>query len=127
MLRTASDGADVIIGDGGQEWEVANPHGTGKREDVDGRSIRSGGDPDIDTQALKRTTSLQDDRAAYRGMHVSSPSHLAVDVALCEQVWKLRKRERMLAKRAADMAVGVLVRLTAAPRTVSVQRDADDV
>lgn len=30
MLRTSSDGADVTIEEGGMEWEVLNPHGTGK-------------------------------------------------------------------------------------------------
>lgn len=30
MLRTASDGADVALEEGGMEWEVVNPHGTGK-------------------------------------------------------------------------------------------------
>lgn len=30
LLRTASDGADVTAEEGGLEWEVRNPHGTGK-------------------------------------------------------------------------------------------------
>lgn len=30
MLRTTSDGADVVLEEGGMEWEVVNPHGTGK-------------------------------------------------------------------------------------------------
>lgn len=30
MVRTASDGADVAIEEDGNEWEVLNPHGTGK-------------------------------------------------------------------------------------------------
>jgi len=30
MLRTSSDGADVVVEEGGLEWEVVNPHGTGK-------------------------------------------------------------------------------------------------
>ena len=30
MLRTSSDGADVILEEGGMEWEIVNPHGTGK-------------------------------------------------------------------------------------------------
>jgi hypothetical protein len=30
MLRTASDGADVALDEGGMEWDVLNPHGTGK-------------------------------------------------------------------------------------------------
>lgn len=30
MLRTSSDGADVAIEENGLEWEVINPHGTGK-------------------------------------------------------------------------------------------------
>lgn len=108
MLRTASDGADVVVADGGHEWSVSNPHGTGKREDSDGRSIRAASpDSELDIAALKRTSSLQDDRSQYRGMRVASPDHLAVDVELCELVWKLRKRERTLAKRAADMAVGL--------------------
>ena len=30
MLRTSSDGADVTVEENGMEWEVINPHGTGK-------------------------------------------------------------------------------------------------
>ncbi len=35
MLRTCSDGADVVVEDNGLEWEVINPHGTakGRREE----------------------------------------------------------------------------------------------
>lgn len=30
MLRTCSDGADVVLEEGGMEWEVVEPHGTSK-------------------------------------------------------------------------------------------------
>lgn len=33
MLRTASDGADVVVEENGLEWEVVNPHGVGKRDE----------------------------------------------------------------------------------------------
>lgn len=33
MLRSSSDGADVALDETGMEWEVQNPHGTGKREE----------------------------------------------------------------------------------------------
>lgn len=33
MLRSSSDGADVALDETGMEWEVRNPHGTGKREE----------------------------------------------------------------------------------------------
>lgn len=33
MLRTTSDGADYVIEENGIEWEVTNPHGTGKGPD----------------------------------------------------------------------------------------------
>jgi len=36
MLRTSSDGADVLLEEGELEWEVINPHGTAKgREGVE--------------------------------------------------------------------------------------------
>lgn len=34
MLRTSSDGADVVLEEGGMEWEVVNPHGTSKGRDA---------------------------------------------------------------------------------------------
>jgi hypothetical protein len=57
MLRTASDGADVVIEENGLEWEVVNPHGVGKR------------DAPVDFQ-LRRRHSLQD-RLVYRELRVS--------------------------------------------------------
>jgi len=39
MLRTSSDGADVVLEEGGMEWEVVNPHGTGKGRAEDHRPI----------------------------------------------------------------------------------------
>lgn len=35
MLRTASDGADVMVEEGGMEWDVLEPHGTGRRHNHD--------------------------------------------------------------------------------------------
>jgi len=37
MLRTSSDGADVLLEEGELEWEVVNPHGTAKGRGVDKR------------------------------------------------------------------------------------------
>lgn len=123
MLRTASDGADVIADHQGLEWAVANGHGTGKRLDtqvsgsVDDESVAPEAVPPLAVPTgvaalrgatLRRSHSLQD-RAHYRGMHVCDASHLVHDVGMCEVVWKLRKREQQLAKRAADMAVSASV------------------
>lgn len=125
LLRTASDGADVVADNQGLEWAVANGHGTGKRLDADasvagdtddlapsgtsaaeavGPLVVPTGVDALRGATLRRSHSLQD-RAHYRGMHVCDAHHLAVDVGMCEMVWNLRKRERLLAKRAADMAV----------------------
>ncbi|TXT11833.1 uncharacterized protein COLE_02243 [Cutaneotrichosporon oleaginosum] len=112
MLRTASDGADVIVDSNGLEWAVANGHGTGKRIEgsVDSDSIAA--TPVDDGTAVResvnplcRSHSLQADRRVYRSRHVTEPAQLALDVAMCEVVWELRKRERMLAKRADDMSI----------------------
>lgn len=35
MLRTASDGADVEVQNDGNEWDVLNPHGTGRGQHED--------------------------------------------------------------------------------------------
>jgi hypothetical protein len=40
MLRTASDGADVVVEEGGNEWEVLNPHGTAKGQHDDWAPLR---------------------------------------------------------------------------------------
>lgn len=41
MLRTASDGADVVLEEGGMEWEVVEPHGTGRgRQGQDAKITR---------------------------------------------------------------------------------------
>lgn len=132
MLRTASDGADVIADPNGIEWAVANGHGTGKRLDgsVDSESVEAVPVADgvaARSKTLRRSQSLQADRRVYRSRHVNEPAHLAIDVAMCEVVWALRKRERMLAKRTADMAVSCMgpSELTPGSRTLGVYRDAD--
>lgn len=43
MTRSASDGADVIIPEAGFEWEVVNPHGTGKGHHDVPSSVQEGG------------------------------------------------------------------------------------
>lgn len=67
MLRTASDGADVVVEEGGLEWEVVNPHGRGKREEhhLERRCVTICG-----TQAHLSRHSLQD-RLAYQSTRVS--------------------------------------------------------
>lgn len=123
MLRTASDGADVVADHGGLEWAVANGHGTGKRLDADhgvehecavtpvSPLAAPTGVAALRGATLHRSHSLQD-RQHYRGMHVCDPAHLAIDVGMCDVVWKLRKREKILSKRAADMAVSADVGLS---------------
>lgn len=111
MLRTASDGADVVVAPGGNEFAVANPHGTGRREEavVDGTvqlEPQLESDFGIDRAALKRTNSFQN-RSYYRGFRIKPKDHLAVDVEMCALVWELRKKEKALQKRTEDMMVGI--------------------
>ncbi|BEI81264.1 hypothetical protein CcaverHIS002_0204240 [Cutaneotrichosporon cavernicola] len=109
LMRMASDGADVIAGPNDAEWAVANGRGSGKRidESADTESVEAAQGPEgvVRVKVLRRSQSFQADRRVYRTRHVSDPTHLAIDVAMCEVVWELRKRERMLAKRADDMSV----------------------
>lgn len=62
MLRTSSDGADVVIEEGGMEWEIVEPHGTG-------RGQRRRATDESEDAALVRRHSLQD-RLAYRDIRV---------------------------------------------------------
>lgn len=64
MLRTCSDGADVVLEEDGLEWEVINPHGTGAGRDL-GRSGPFG-----NYAELRRRHSLQN-REAYAHVIVS--------------------------------------------------------
>ncbi|GMK54371.1 hypothetical protein CspeluHIS016_0109570 [Cutaneotrichosporon spelunceum] len=109
LARTASDGADIITAPNGLHWTVANGRGSGKRidESVDTESADAPLEPQgvVRGKVLRRSQSLQADRRVYRSRHVNDPTHLSIDVAMCEVVWELRRRERMLAKRADDMSV----------------------
>jgi len=63
MLRTSSTGADVRPDETGNEWEVVEPHGTGKGQ---GRQPGLGlGLDDVETGRIKRRHSQQDIKA-YR-------------------------------------------------------------
>ncbi|WWD07525.1 hypothetical protein V865_005626 [Kwoniella europaea PYCC6329] len=93
MLRTASDGADVCIEETGMEWEVMNPHGTGKR---------SGEDLGEKVLELTRRHSLEQ-VDFYKDMRRVEPEHLQIDVEMCAVVLDLRERERQLAQRAKDV------------------------
>ncbi|WWC86774.1 uncharacterized protein L201_001653 [Kwoniella dendrophila CBS 6074] len=93
MLRTASDGADVTIEETGMEWEVTNPHGTGRRD--------SGG---LDNQILQLTRRHSIEQLDfYKDMRRVEPEHLQIDVEMCAVVLDLREREKQLAKRAKDV------------------------
>ncbi|KAK6903592.1 hypothetical protein I203_107097 [Kwoniella mangroviensis CBS 8507] len=93
MLRTASDGADVCIEETGMEWEVLNPHGTGKR---------SGEDLGEKLLDLTRRHSLEQ-VDFYKDMRRVESEHLQIDVEMCAVVLDLRERERQLAQRAKDV------------------------
>ncbi|WVR04726.1 hypothetical protein IAU60_001737 [Kwoniella sp. DSM 27419] len=93
MLRTSSDGADVVVEETGMEWEVTNPRGTGKREDAMEAN---------EALTLSRRHSLVTTED-YQSMRRVTPEHLRVDVEMCAVVLELRVRERQLAQRAKDV------------------------
>lgn len=96
MFRTASDGVDVV--DSGAEWPPTTS--TGSRKPL----------PDFTPPAeppkppeRPRRHSLQD-RSQYRGVRVADANLLAIDVELCETVWRFMERERALRKGTEAMA-----------------------
>jgi hypothetical protein len=60
MLRSSSAGADVAIDEGGMEWEVLEPHGTGKGQPGDVRRARER------SRARVKRRHSQEDIMAYR-------------------------------------------------------------
>ncbi|KAK8847532.1 hypothetical protein IAR55_005390 [Kwoniella newhampshirensis] len=92
MLRTASDGADVIVEENGMEWEVTNPHGTGKRD----------GHGELKQILVARRHSFEH-KEHYRDVRRLAPEQLQVDVEMCAVVLELRERERQLAQRVKDV------------------------
>ncbi|ORY30331.1 hypothetical protein BCR39DRAFT_564873 [Naematelia encephala] len=115
MLRTSSDGADVMIEEGGMEWEVVNPHGTGR-----GQSER------YEHVELKRRHSLQD-RTEYKNMRILSITdtnreHLAVDVQMCRIVLEMRERERQLATKEQELQILEKAVYTASDDLIAVHR-----
>ncbi|WVQ98166.1 hypothetical protein IAU59_005288 [Kwoniella sp. CBS 9459] len=95
MLRTSSDGADVVIEETGMEWEVTNPHGTGKREGEGAVNAR-------EAMLRHRRHSLEP-YDAYMNMRRISHEHLQVDVEMCAVVLELREREKQLVQRVKDV------------------------
>ncbi|WVF69686.1 hypothetical protein IAT40_004465 [Kwoniella sp. CBS 6097] len=95
MLRTSSDGADVVVEETGMEWEVTNPHGTGKREGQGGIAAR-------EALLSHRRHSLEP-YEAYENMRRISHEHLQVDVEMCAVVLELREREKQLVQRVKDV------------------------
>ncbi|WVW78303.1 hypothetical protein I302_100257 [Kwoniella bestiolae CBS 10118] len=93
MLRTASDGADVCIEETGMEWEIMNPHGTGKRS---GENL---GDKVL--ELTRRHSMEQVD--FYKDLRRVEPEHLQIDVEMCAVVLELREREKQLSQRAKDV------------------------
>ncbi|XAO24672.1 hypothetical protein I312_103478 [Cryptococcus bacillisporus CA1280] len=89
MLRSSSDGADVALDETGMEWEVRNPHGTGKREE----------------EAVKLVVRRHsfNDLDDYKGARMLSPQHLQIDVEMCLVALKLRQKERQLAQKVKDV------------------------
>ncbi|WVO23894.1 uncharacterized protein IAS62_005251 [Cryptococcus decagattii] len=89
MLRSSSDGADVALDETGMEWEVRNPHGTGKREE----------------EAVKLVVRRHsfNDLDDYKGARMLSPQHLRIDVEMCLVALKLRQKERQLAQKVKDV------------------------
>ncbi|KIY32471.1 hypothetical protein I305_05040 [Cryptococcus gattii E566] len=89
MLRSSSDGADVALDETGMEWEVRNPHGTGKREE----------------EAIKLVVRRHsfNDLDDYKGARMLSPQHLQIDVEMCLVALKLRQKERQLAQKVKDV------------------------
>ncbi|GFZ47816.1 hypothetical protein JCM24511_05563 [Saitozyma sp. JCM 24511] len=105
MLRTASDGADVVIEEGGNEWEVLNPHGTAKGQHDDWAPLRMAELRRRWGVACDGTDvrhSLQD-RMAYSDVRVSPSEHLAIDVEMCAVVLELREKERELARKEDEL------------------------
>ncbi|OCF33863.1 hypothetical protein I316_04575 [Kwoniella heveanensis BCC8398] len=90
MLRTSSDGADVVVEETGMEWEVTNPHGTGKREGEGAIPPR---------EAMHSLESYE----TYENMRRISHQHLQVDVEMCAVVLELREREKQLIQRVKDV------------------------
>lgn len=113
MLRSSSAGADVAIDEGGMEWEVLEPHGTGKGQPGNPRT-------EVGPGTVRRRHS-QEDIMAYRFTRVEKPyvslssgpkrmlihfsEHLAVDVEMCAIVLELRTREKQLAQKNREMKV----------------------
>ncbi|KAL0243554.1 hypothetical protein I308_105520 [Cryptococcus tetragattii IND107] len=89
MLRSSSDGADVALDETGMEWEVRNPHGTGKREGEAAKLV-----------ARRHSFNDLDD---YKGARMLSPQHLQIDVEMCLVALKLRQKERQLAQKVKDV------------------------
>ncbi|ODN79552.1 hypothetical protein L202_03507 [Cryptococcus amylolentus CBS 6039] len=89
MLRSSSDGADVVLDDSGMEWEVMNPRGTGKR-----------GDGDLFASTMRRHSF--DNLEEFEGVRMLSAQHLQVDVEMCSVVLELRLKERILSQKVKD-------------------------
>ncbi|OWZ33295.1 hypothetical protein C356_05394 [Cryptococcus neoformans c45] len=89
MLRSSSDGADVALDETGMEWEVQNPHGTGKREEEA-------------VKPMMRRHSFND-LDDYKGARMLSPQHLQIDVEMCSVVLGLREKERQLVQKVKDV------------------------
>jgi len=101
MLRTRSGPADTALDNvTASAPPTAQGHGLGLYPNE-----KIGRLPFDAARKLKRNKSFSHP-SEYRGVRRKPPQHLAVDVAMCQVVWDLRKRERELAKRAADMQVG---------------------
>lgn len=100
MTRTASDGADML--DSGAEWPLSTSTGSRKPlPNFESPPTAVSESPRPPERA--RRHSLQG-RSEYRGLRVSDPQLLAVDVELCETVWRFMAREAALRQRADDMA-----------------------
>ncbi|WVQ75907.1 hypothetical protein IAR50_005542 [Cryptococcus sp. DSM 104548] len=89
MLRSCSDGADVVLDDSGMEWEVTNPRGTGRRSDGD-----------LFASTMRRHSF--DNLEEFEGVRMLSAQHLQVDVEMCSVVLELRAKERILAQKVKD-------------------------
>lgn len=112
LLRSSSTGADVAVDEGGMEWEVLEPHGTGKGQPGHRHKFPIG-----------RRRHSQEDIKAYRFTRVEKPyvqttwpleyermeltcsEHLAVDIEMCAVVAELRAREKQLAQKNREMKV----------------------
>ncbi|WVQ83185.1 hypothetical protein IAT38_005324 [Cryptococcus sp. DSM 104549] len=94
MLRANSDGADVVLEEGGHEWEVTNPRGTGRREADFGE--------EEEEMRMTRRHSF-DDADFYRGTRTLAPHHMLIDVEMCAVVLQLREKERQLGQKVKDV------------------------